>query len=946
MFIINPFTSNASNPFTGSGKTFALVYGDGDQNLTSEYGQEAAYDSQGNIIWIGGYSDYDIAWLMKTDKNGTILWKRFITGDIDQYINGETVSIDADNNIIVGIQDWDSYRACIMKFDSSGNLLWQRVCNFPDLVGTANIAGIDVDTDGSFYVLYNLTGSTTMGYLVKYDSAGSVLWGRSLGDTGTSRPKDVKVDRNHNVIVSCKYIFKFNSVGVFQWQAECNSSTELGAVAVDSFDSIYVIDNITGNLLKISSNGAALWGRGFSGVTLVGVTIDAYDRIFVTGRGTSQVNVMRYTISSDLVWQRYITDVNNSMSYVYDYSVGLISTKGPSLTVTGYSGLWGGSSPDGFFVQMDVNNPKIGQCGKFDFRETTFSQNLISFSTNLYAPTLALVTSTSDTSGYSISNVPHEGTQDHKYNFGDFDVQFTASAFIGVNPLAVTFTDQTPFSPTSWFWEFGDGSTSTDQNPTHVYNVSGIYSVTLTVSDGVYSTTRTKTDFIFITSLTDPLIAPMTLTVDTAASGVNTLELPIAKDSRILIDWGDGNTTQSDGSTLPSHTYANGQYTVKIYGRTSHYGYNVWFYGNITSPKGMITACTSWGALGVTSLKRAFSRESKLTSVPSSLPTTVTNITGIFEQCSTFNQDISMWNTSNVTAMADVFSGASIFNQPLNSWDVSNVTNMRGMFRQASAFNQLLSSWNTSKVTDMGEMFLLATVFNQSVNSWDVSSVTKFDSMFGYAEQFNQSLNNWNMSNAKETSFMFGGAFAFNQNIGGWNTSNVYDMSNMFFNAFAFNQNISGWNTSKVTNMAGMFLGAQTYNQPLNSWNVSNVTTMRGMFQNAWLFNQPLNSWNVSNVTDMSNLFAIAESFDQDISAWNTSKVTDMSWIFNGATVFNQPIGSWNVNNVGNMKRAFYGAADFVQNISAWNLPKIPTEPTDMFTLCPIPTNYKPHFGV
>ena len=66
-----------------------------------------------------------------------------------------------------------------------------------------------------------------------------------------------------------------------------------------------------------------------------------------------------------------------------------------------------------------------------------------------------------------------------------------------------------------------------------------------------------------------------------------------------------------------------------------------------------------------------------------------------------FNQDISSWNTSNVTDMSHMFSGATAFNQPLNNWDVSNVTDMSYMFagvryvdgniyNRASSFNQPL----------------------------------------------------------------------------------------------------------------------------------------------------------------------------------------------------------------------------------------------------------------
>lgn len=50
---------------------------------------------------------------------------------------------------------------------------------------------------------------------------------------------------------------------------------------------------------------------------------------------------------------------------------------------------------------------------------------------------------------------------------------------VGQVPLAVQFTDQTPGSPSAWDWSFGDGGTSTDQNPLHSYTTPGRYDVTL-----------------------------------------------------------------------------------------------------------------------------------------------------------------------------------------------------------------------------------------------------------------------------------------------------------------------------------------------------------------------------------------------------------------------------------------------------------------------------------
>jgi len=74
---------------------------------------------------------------------------------------------------------------------------------------------------------------------------------------------------------------------------------------------------------------------------------------------------------------------------------------------------------------------------------------------------------------------------------------FSSDKSIGVRPLVVAFSDtSTLITPTTWAWTFGDGGTSTVQNPTRTYTNAGTYDVSLTVSDGATTKTVTKTGFI------------------------------------------------------------------------------------------------------------------------------------------------------------------------------------------------------------------------------------------------------------------------------------------------------------------------------------------------------------------------------------------------------------------------------------------------------------------
>ena len=125
--------------------------------------------------------------------------------------------------------------------------------------------------------------------------------------------------------------------------------------------------------------------------------------------------------------------------------------------------------------------------------------------------------------------------------------------------------------------------------------------------------------------------------------------------------------------------------------------------------------------------------------------TSVTNMSGMFMSCSSFNQNIDNWDVSNVTTMDGLFYTCSAFNQPLNSWDVSNVTSMENLFGECSAFNQPLDNWKVGEVTIMYGMFGSCTAFNQPLDTWDVSKVTDMSDMFSNCRAFNQNLGMWKL---------------------------------------------------------------------------------------------------------------------------------------------------------------------------------------------------------
>jgi len=140
---------------------------------------------------------------------------------------------------------------------------------------------------------------------------------------------------------------------------------------------------------------------------------------------------------------------------------------------------------------------------------------------------------------------------------------FTGSPTSGTVPLTVTFTDQSSGAPTSWSWTFGDGGTSTAQNPVYTYNATGTYTVTLTATNAVGSDAETKTGYITVNACN----APVAAFVGSPTSGAAPLTVAFtdqSTNSPTSWSWtfGDGGTSTAQS---PSHAYSTaGTYTVSL----------------------------------------------------------------------------------------------------------------------------------------------------------------------------------------------------------------------------------------------------------------------------------------------------------------------------------------------------------------------------------------------
>ena len=170
---------------------------------------------------------------------------------------------------------------------------------------------------------------------------------------------------------------------------------------------------------------------------------------------------------------------------------------------------------------------------------------------------------------YSVSLLAKAGTctdtlvQTNYIEVGaELNPDFMADVNSGCEGMQVNFTDITTNSPDSWLWDFGDGTISSFQNPSHNYLNGGSYDVTLTTSKGGQClNSRTFLGFVDVFSKPD-----IQLTADTTYACTVPFEVEFidATANAVSWDWDFGNGITSNLAT-PSVSFANyGSYDVTL----------------------------------------------------------------------------------------------------------------------------------------------------------------------------------------------------------------------------------------------------------------------------------------------------------------------------------------------------------------------------------------------
>lgn len=463
------------------------------------------YATFGDITLINSSAAYTTIFVAKYDLNGNWIWAKSAGGSNNDYAYGITVD-DSANVFITGtfvnsasfgtttLTDSSSgdYAMFVAKLDSNGSWLWAKKA-VSDWYGYVHGTSICAGSDGSAYVTgyyqydalfgtNELRGSSRENlFIAKISSTGSWLWAKYRNSSGYARYSNgITVDAADNVYItgSRELVVKYSNAGTYLWSAGLVGNNTVGkAIAVDIAGNLYVtgvfygleefgssaLTSYGGNdifIIKLDNMGNINWvvqAGGIGDDKGYGITTDFNNNIYVTG-----YFCLSGTFGNDI-------RLSNGGSDIFIYKLD-----------SGGNWIWtktaGGTLDDiGYGIAEDTSN-KIAITGSFQSSITFGELQLTSQgSTDIHVGRIAYLP--------IVANM-------------------VADPVTGLEDLAVQFTDLSQpgnGAIVEWAWDFGDGITSALQNPMHVYNSGGVYSVTLTITNSADSTASiTMHDYITV----------------------------------------------------------------------------------------------------------------------------------------------------------------------------------------------------------------------------------------------------------------------------------------------------------------------------------------------------------------------------------------------------------------------------------------------------------------
>lgn len=332
---------------------WALQLG-GDQ---TSYGQAVNVDVSGNVYiagYFGGTVDFDPGpvvsnitsngqfdiFITKVDANGNLLWAKNIGGTNSDLAYAAVLNVSGNicmTGVFIGNVDFDpgagifnmngggNNDCFVLKLDANGNFLQALKIEGNYSEGDA----LAVDAANNLYVcgnynstadldpgagVFNVTASSGAdAFVIKLNSAGGFVWGKSFGGLGTDNCKAVKADAAGNVFLAGDFPF---TVDFDPGPGTYNITT---AGSIDAY------------VLKLNSSGDFAWAKVFAGTTAdaaKGLALDATGNVYTTGifQGTADFDPgpgeFNLTVGNGVNNDIFLSKLNTSGDLVWALNFG------------------------------------------------------------------------------------------------------------------------------------------------------------------------------------------------------------------------------------------------------------------------------------------------------------------------------------------------------------------------------------------------------------------------------------------------------------------------------------------------------------------------------------------------------------------------------------------------------------------------------------------------
>lgn len=376
-------------------------------SVAQDYGYSICQDNNGNLFATGstrsiGSSASDHFYIAKFNSNGVLQWQRGLYSaryDIGAAVvtnaNGDVYAAGYTNGINV-----NKYDIFIVKYNASGTLQWQRRYGNADT--TLNASSMALDASGNVYIGgYRVSSVNNQAYalLLKVDSAGSLQWNYTYGNSLGDYIKDLKIVNNNLYVTGTTttsgagytnaLIAKLDLAGNLQWAKQLTaggSSQNTGStLAVDASENIYVGGAISfasyeGLIAKLNSSGALIWATGvrrnLEDVYNPAVAITSTGNMLISFQQSYPVSsIMQIDSSGARVWE-------NRLTGIYRRGVANIND---SLCLFGY---YGDTAPQLSLAVLPKNGTGLGTYGPL-YYESGYDSSVYTPTTTVSALSIA-----------------------------------------------------------------------------------------------------------------------------------------------------------------------------------------------------------------------------------------------------------------------------------------------------------------------------------------------------------------------------------------------------------------------------------------------------------------------------------------------------------------------------------------------------------------------------